>query len=88
MGVAYIRQRYGMPWLKCGLRVTVAGRLGSVVGFHGPWVRVRFADGRGGTVVAHPCWETVYTSADGDVLRDFRSSHRQEAEGSEEPADV
>ena len=42
MGVQDIRQRYAMPWLKRGLFITVAWRPGRVVGFHGPWIRVRF----------------------------------------------
>lgn len=71
MGVHYIRQRYAMPWLRRGLSITVAGRPGTVVGFHGPWVRVRFEGVKHGSVVTHPCWETVYTTADGDILGDF-----------------
>ena len=80
MGVDYIREHYGMPWLKRGLAITVAGRPGKVVGFHGPWVRVRFEGVKRGTVVTNPCWETVYTTTDGDILGDFTTPQGRDAE--------
>ena len=80
MGVQYIRQRYAMPWLKRGLLITVAGRSGRVVGFYGPWVRVRFAGVKRGTVVTHPCWETVYATTDGDISGDFTTPQGRDAE--------
>lgn len=69
--VEYVRRYYGMPWLRWGLRVTVDGEAGMVVGARGPWIRVRLDGAPTVTVVAHPTWRTVYYARDGATLGDF-----------------
>lgn len=71
MSVEYIRRYYGMPWLRRGVRVTVDGEAGMVVGTRGPWIRIRLDAAPTVTVVAHPTWRTVYYARDGATLGDF-----------------
>lgn len=54
MTAAYVRAYYGVTY-KRGDRITVDGRLGTIVSFPGQYLGVRF-DGEKHTRRAHPTW--------------------------------
>ncbi len=74
MSLAYIRQRYALPWLRQGLRVQVDGRPGVLGRAHGPYLGVRFDDLPDHRLPCHPTWQLTYYGADGQVLADFTTS--------------
>lgn len=69
MSIAWIRDHYGVP-AKRGLRVTVDGRPGEIIGSTGAHLRVRFDQGHGIRAAAsrrvghifscHPTWRVDY----------------------------
>lgn len=56
----YVRRYYGVP-AKRGMTVTVDGKVGKIVGFRGPHLRVRL-DGEKHPVNCHPTWRVEYPS--------------------------
>lgn len=54
MSASYVRSRYGVDY-KRGDRVTIDGRIGTVVSFPDQYLGVRF-DGDSFTSRAHPTW--------------------------------
>jgi hypothetical protein len=62
MAMAWIRRNYGVPALRGG-RVKFKGKLGTIVGSSGPYLRVRL-DGEKLSRVYHPTWKMEYEAAD------------------------
>lgn len=61
-----------MPWIKRGMRVSVDGEEGRVVGgCDGGNIAVKFPDRRH-VANCHPKWETVYYDKQGSVIADYR----------------
>ena len=59
MSASYVREHYKVP-AKRGMRVLVDDRPGTIVGFRGQYLRVRFdLDGR--IRDAHPTWRVHYS---------------------------
>lgn len=58
MTAAYVRRYYGVP-AKRGMRVSIEGRLGTIVSFLGQYLGVRF-DGEKHASKCHATWEVVY----------------------------
>lgn len=60
-----MKRQYGVP-AEVGMRVTVDGDLGKILGFDQcDRLQVEFANGD--RVSAHPTWRVVYHTPDGDV---------------------
>lgn len=58
MSMDYIRSYYGVP-AKRGALIMFNGKVGSIVGSRGQYLRVRF-DGKRFPAVIHPTWEVRY----------------------------
>lgn len=61
MSMQYIRDRYNVP-AKRGMRVTVDGEAGVIVGTVNAHLRVKFGDAKHSTP-CHPTWRVTYPSA-------------------------
>jgi hypothetical protein len=58
MSAEYVRRYYRVP-AKRGMRVTVDGKPGTIIGFRHQYLRVRF-DGDKHALNAHPTWRVEY----------------------------
>jgi hypothetical protein len=67
----WFRERYGVP-ADLGRRVAVMGVLGVIVGYEGPYLRVRH-EGTDHVGSYHPRWGVVYDPPEAPLYRDHRS---------------
>ncbi len=61
-GGEYVRSYYKVPANR-GMRVVADGKPGTIVGFDGPWIKVRL-DGEEHARSWHPTWRIEYPEAD------------------------
>jgi hypothetical protein len=74
LSLDYVRTYRGMPWIKRGMVVIVAGKEGHVAGGHGGGnIAVKFPERRR-TANCHPQWETVYYDKAGQIVADYREA--------------
>lgn len=59
-----------------GMRVSVAGRMGTIVGSNYSGNLDVLFDGHCNTNNCHPWWETVYYDQPGNIIKDFREKAR------------
>ncbi|MFX3616112.1 MAG: hypothetical protein ACE3JK_01100 [Sporolactobacillus sp.] len=69
-----VRRKRNMPWLKCGMKVEVNGKLGTVTGGNESLnINVQFEkeeNKRSGN--CHPKWKTRYFDNQGNMIADYR----------------
>lgn len=65
----YIKEAYGLPFLKRGMKILFGERYGEVIGAKGAYLKVKFEDGKTG--VLHPTWNIAYLDGN-TMLVDFR----------------
>lgn len=79
---AYVRRRYQLPTAKRHVRITVDGRPGTILGFRGGYVQVRFDDDPTRRVLCHPTAGIAYPTVEqhGPTLPAGRSARLQQGD--------
>ncbi|QLB43568.1 hypothetical protein [Mannheimia pernigra] len=69
----YIKEAYGLPFLKRGIKILFGERYGEVIRAKGAYLKVKFDDGE--KCVLHPTWNIAYLDGNA-ILVDFRESNK------------
>ena len=69
----YIKETYGLPFLKKGLKVIFQDQTGKITRTHAGYICVKFENGQ--TECLHPTWEIAYFDKNDVLLKDFRTTN-------------
>ncbi|MEG9490730.1 hypothetical protein [Mannheimia indoligenes] len=69
----YIKEAYGLPFLKRGIKILFGEQHGEVIRAKGAYLKVKFEDGETG--VLHPTWNIAYLDGN-TMLVDFREGNK------------
>ncbi|MGV9386502.1 hypothetical protein ACWDRB_62625 [Nonomuraea sp. NPDC003707] len=78
----YVRRRYQLPTAKRRARIVVDGQPGTILGFRGAYLLVRFDSDPTGRVLCHPTAHVTYPTAEqpGPPLPDGQSARLQQGD--------
>lgn len=69
----YIKEAYGLPFLKRGIKILFGERCGEVIGVKRAYLEVKFEDGE--KCLLHPTWNIAYLDGN-TMLIDFREGNK------------